>query len=90
MSRGGSQPRPDWKLTPCGTPSAARRHHRRGEPLDEACREADNNAKAQRRGRAHGNTQVPDRREVRNGLPEFVPYRYNGSGADAFTGEADE
>lgn len=26
--------------SPCGTPSAARRHWRRGEPLDEACRQA--------------------------------------------------
>jgi hypothetical protein len=23
----------------------------------------------------------------RNGMPEFKPYRYRGSGADAFTGE---
>lgn len=27
-------------LQPCGTLAAARRHQRRGEPLDEACREA--------------------------------------------------
>lgn len=25
---------------PCGTPAAARRHHRRGEPLDPDCRDA--------------------------------------------------
>lgn len=29
------------QLAPCGTTAAHRRHLRRGEPIDEACREAD-------------------------------------------------
>jgi len=29
------------KLQPCGTPAAAQRHHRHGEPLDELCLEAE-------------------------------------------------
>jgi hypothetical protein len=33
-----------WDLAPCGTAAAARRHHRRGEPLDEACRNASRRA----------------------------------------------
>ena len=27
-------------LAPCGTPGAYRRHYRRGEPVDEECRQA--------------------------------------------------
>jgi len=33
-------PRGRAASSPCGTPAAARRHWRRGEPLDEACRQA--------------------------------------------------
>lgn len=29
-----------FKLAPCGTPGAARRHKRRHEPMDDACRDA--------------------------------------------------
>lgn len=35
-------------LAPCGTESAARRHYRNGEPLDEACRLARNRARVDR------------------------------------------
>jgi hypothetical protein len=28
------------ELAPCGTPGAYNRHRRRGEPIDEACRQA--------------------------------------------------
>lgn len=35
LPRGGS-----WDLQPCGTLAAARRHHRRGEPLDTSCARA--------------------------------------------------
>ncbi len=68
-----SAPEP-WQ--PCGTPAAARRHYRRGEPLCEAC------AQAARRKRSGGRagSQVADFREVRNGLPEFRPYVYRGAG----------
>jgi hypothetical protein len=47
-SQGGPTP---WELKPCGTTAAARRHHRRGEPLCIACRRAVSRAngyKAQR------------------------------------------
>lgn len=37
---------------PCGTEAAARRHQRRGEPLDAACRAAAARARSSRRGRA--------------------------------------
>lgn len=31
-----------WHIVkPCGTSAAYRRHHRRGEPLDRACRQAE-------------------------------------------------
>lgn len=33
-------------LAPCGTPSAARRHLDRGEPVDDACRDAQRTYKA--------------------------------------------
>lgn len=36
---GRKRPNPDRK--PCGTLAAARRHYRHGEPLDEACRRAE-------------------------------------------------
>ena len=31
---------PDWALEPCGTLAAYRRHLRRGELIDESCRQA--------------------------------------------------
>jgi hypothetical protein len=36
-------------LKPCGTASAYKRHHARGEPVDEACKEAHRQEDAQRR-----------------------------------------
>ena len=72
------------RLAPCGTQSAARRHWRRHEPLDEACRQAARNEFAGRRGLQAG-TQSIDRREVRNNLPEFRPYVYRGTGVDTLT-----
>lgn len=56
MSRG-----PQWRnLRPCGTDAAWRRHHRRREPVDEACRQA-HNAKRneQRRNAAYRATMGP-------------------------------
>lgn len=35
-----------WDLKPCGTPAAARRHYRRGEPLCGACRNAERRRRA--------------------------------------------
>ena len=41
---------PDWlAVKPCGTRAAYKRHQRRGEPLDLACRRAENEYRAQRK-----------------------------------------
>jgi hypothetical protein len=68
-------------LEPCGTPAAARRHQRRHEPLDEACRRAASLARtryAQGDGPG-GRSLSPDTREIRNGLP-WKAYAYRGRG----------
>jgi hypothetical protein len=66
---------------PCGTEAAARRHRRRGEPLDEACRRAARIKAQERRGRDPWAFAQPDYREVRNGIP-WKPYVYRGLGYD--------
>jgi hypothetical protein len=44
------QPRwPSWRVRPCGTEAAYVRHRRRGEPVDQACREAAARARQGRR-----------------------------------------
>ena len=68
-------------LRPCGTAAAARRHWRRGEPLDELC------LQAARRDRGSTGRQAPDRRARRNGLPAFRPYVYRGTGRDIYEGD---
>jgi hypothetical protein len=79
---------PEWRLAPCGTAAASRRHWRHGDPPCYTCRRAD----AERRGgnpynRVAGLADaMPDPRPVRNGIP-WRPYVYRGTGADAFTGE---
>ena len=78
-----ANPWPEWKLKPCGTPAAARRHWRKKEPLCEACKQAHRNESA---ARGLG-TCSADHRPIRNGLPEFVPYVYRGTGYDIYTGE---
>ena len=78
MQRGPKRKRP------CGTPAAAKYHRRHGEPLCDACRQAERRQSAERRGSQPGSDQPgrwaksPDRREIRNGLPEFKPYVYRG------------
>lgn len=52
--RGGEAVMPQ-KLAPCGTPSAYDRHRRNSEPIDDACRKANTEAKA-----AQGHTKVRD------------------------------
>lgn len=74
---------------PCGTSAAVRRHHRRGEPLCEACAAEQRRVGAERKGCASGN-HTPDLREIRNGLPEFVPYVYRGTGYDTLTAHLDD
>jgi hypothetical protein len=41
-------PRPPQPLQPCGTEAAYRRHNKHGEPIDEACRDARNEANRRR------------------------------------------
>lgn len=43
------------ELAPCGTVTAYKRHKRRSEPVDEACRQAARQAEAARRRDASGN-----------------------------------
>lgn len=45
-------PRITQQVAPCGTPGAYRRHLRRGEPADEACRRAYSLEQAEKRHRA--------------------------------------
>lgn len=63
---------------PCGTPAAYRRHLRHREPPCDACIMAARRAAADRDG-GEANTLSLDRRPVRNGVPEFIPYIYPGS-----------
>ena len=63
---------------PCGTTAAAQRHYRRRERLCAACQLAVDLA------RNRLGTMRPDHREIRNGLPEFRPYRYRGLGYDQY------
>jgi hypothetical protein len=44
-------PRPSPPLAPCGTEAGHRRHVRNGEPIDQACRQAHNEAGRRRRQR---------------------------------------
>jgi hypothetical protein len=74
-----------------GTEAALRGHYRRGEkPIAgwcQACAAYGRRRWAERQGRARAaGVLSPDRREVRNGLPEFRPYVYRGTGADVLTG----
>ena len=70
-------PRDAKDLAPCGTEAAARRHYRRGERVDEACRAAASRASAERRGAdPYAQQSRPEARgAARNGLPE-VAYTY--------------
>lgn len=75
-------------LSPCGTPAAYDRHIRRGEPVDDACREAhnaDNRAKRERT-RAKGPVVCGTRRGYqkhrRNGEEACDACRYANTAAD--------
>jgi hypothetical protein len=67
---------------PCGTPAAMQRHRRRGEPPCPACVQAERERRARTRPMT---ARTPDWRPARNGLPEFVPYVYQGTGEDQLT-----
>lgn len=68
---------------PCGTTAGARRHWRNHEPACQACLKAGRRAYAERVGGVAG-ASSPDFREIRNGMPEFVPYHYRGTGVDQY------
>jgi len=80
------------ELKPCGTYAAAQRHYKNSEKLCGPCAEAMRQHVASvraARGRNDGEL-TPDRREIRNDLPEFRPYRYRGTGEDILTGHLDD
>lgn len=74
----------------CGTDAGYQRHRRRGEPQCYACLQAQARRNSDRTGSEFRGPQIPDTRQVRNGLPGFRPYAYRGTGADAYTGERDQ
>lgn len=67
-ARGDVQPTPrkpgTRPLAPCGTPAAYDRHTRKGEPIDDACREAHNakNREKRAQARARGPVECGTRR----------------------------
>lgn len=65
------QPRP---LAPCGTPAAYTRHVKRGEPIDDACRQANTEAK-----RVKGTPTPSKRKPIDHGtLAGGKQHRYRG------------
>lgn len=60
--KGEAPPAPKRGLAPCGTPAAARRHWRNGEPACAACAEAANRARIERRA-----TAVEPRKPIEHG-----------------------
>ena len=68
---------------PCGTRAAYRRHLRDHEEPCYPCKQAMSRDVADRRGHTYRGPEVPDPRQVRNGLPA-PNYRYQGTGVDAF------
>lgn len=74
---------PKNSFRPCGTVAALRRHYKRKEPVCDACAKARSQRIAEDYAKRTGRwatSSGPDCREVRNGLPEFVPYVYRGAG----------
>ena len=63
----------------CGTPAAARRHYRHGEPPCHDC------LVAARADRADNPGTFEDWRPIRNGIP-WKPYTYRGAGYDIYGG----
>lgn len=51
------RPQSTERLAACGTRSAYHRHLRRGEPIDDACRAANNESASRRRKAAQGCSQ---------------------------------
>lgn len=65
------QPRP---VAPCGTPAAYTRHVKRGEPIDDACRQANTEAK-----RVKGTPTPAMRKPIAHGEPRGAKqHRYRG------------
>jgi hypothetical protein len=72
-------PRRGQAIAPCGTPSAYSRHVKKGEPIDDACRKANTEAK-----RTKG-VPTPSRRQpIAHGtLKGYKQHRYRGETACA-------
>jgi hypothetical protein len=70
----------------CGTDAGYQRHRRHGEQPCYPCLQAQARRNAERKGSEYTGPQIPDPRRTRNGLPEFRPYVYRGTGADILTG----
>jgi len=89
-----------WKtapVKPCGTTAAYKRHLRNprkyGPPCEDCLAAERRRVAGARRPVAApkgAGTLAPDRRERRNGLPVFRPYRYRGTGEDVLTWWMDE
>ena len=69
-------------LKPCGTPAAYKRHYTRGEPVDEACRQA-NNEYATNKRRAKGSQPRPTTIDAQNVIEEIVFLLNCGEGEHA-------
>lgn len=61
------------ELKPCGTPAAARRHRRKGEPLCDVCEQAVRDEKNSRKDAERANAAVKAQ-EVAATLPEHSPH----------------
>lgn len=71
---GLTEPRRGHDLAPCGTQSAYTRHVKRGEPIDDACRQANTEAK-----RAKGTPTPRLRKPIAHGeLRGAKQHRYRG------------
>lgn len=65
------------KLSPCGTPAAAKRHRRNGEPLCEECRAAERGEKSERdeRKREASRIEIDDSSVTGDALDELTELR---------------
>lgn len=73
--KGEAPPAPKRGLAPCGTPAAARRHWRRGEPACMACAEAANLARIARRAKGPVTPRQPVEHGTRRGYEAHMRLR---------------
>lgn len=71
---GLTEPRQGRTIAPCGTQSAYTRHVKHGEPIDDACRQANTEAK-----RTKGTPTPSKRKPIAHGEPRGAKqHRYRG------------